>query len=116
MKKLGKVIRSHIIPYKYYSKDNEYLGKYVVHLPDVWGINEFNIEFMPLVDAYVKKVIPECINLSNQSQMFVWTKWHNIKIDIPCGTNSDKDTVDKIYNDYIKRFEERAAHSRCVGG
>ena len=111
---LRQVIRSHIKPYKLYSKDNKCIGTYVIHMPDVF--TGFNIELIPLPGTRIENAVKESIELSNRYQLSVWMNWFQIRIDIPYKTNSDEKTINDIVDKYLKTFEHRAKTNRCVGG
>ncbi len=109
----------HIIlvkPYKHYSDDNKYLGKYVIHCPDIFGLNDFNIEFTPVDGIKIDQAVKESIRISDKWQMRVWMNWFNIRVDVPYKTNSDDKSIQTIIDDYLQKFKRDAAASRCVGG
>lgn len=67
---LGKIIRSHIVPYKHYSADGMLVGKYVVHMPRLFDIPVpyvpgVNIEFTHLVGTKVEDTVRESIKISD---------------------------------------------------
>ncbi|MBO7656443.1 MAG: hypothetical protein J6S80_01810 [Alphaproteobacteria bacterium] len=118
---LGKIIRSHIRPYKHYSVDGRLVGKYVIHMPRLFDIpvpyaQGFNIEFTPLVGTKVEDSVRESIKISDAYQMDVWMNWYNIPINVPYKTENNEQAIRAIVDAYLERFNQRAKRSRCVGG